>query len=371
MGCYDSPPPFPLRLGCPSPPRYHRLCRWRRQGHWDRAGARAPLDGGFPASPFRLRGGFTVPSWVTFPRAPRFIPDGRISRVRLATLAAVRHGPFPVTPKLKLWPAYAPDVAGLIHDSTPLPENTNWWALRPSPLPVTAPTKRREPLCPFEVLPLQGCPRRPPRRALPLLRRSYGLMCRSPNPPFGFASTIPRGLCRLLPAPAGSGTFPTLSLRVFPWMLGPVSRWLALVRKAVSSQRNIGLPRLGLGSACQNAPLSNVTVAQYFGTAVICLCSGLQVCLPPRLLPPLWGAPQGGRGVYVRAERMSLPSCASDMLAARIGQLAAGDLHPTRLAALSAAPPRFLGNPDVPLPRSRTPAGSIRLAFGDACRCGE
>jgi len=32
-----------------------------------------------------------VPPWPMFPQAPRFIPDGRISRVRLATMA------FPLT----------------------------------------------------------------------------------------------------------------------------------------------------------------------------------------------------------------------------------------------------------------------------------
>ena len=35
------------------------------------------------------------------------------------------------------------------------------------------------------------------------------------------------GLCRLLSAPAGGWPFPTLSLRVFPWMQGPVPRRLA------------------------------------------------------------------------------------------------------------------------------------------------
>ena len=34
-----------------------------------------------------------------------------------------------------------------------------------------------------------------------------------PNPPLGLASALPRGLCRLLSAPAGSGTFPALSLQ--------------------------------------------------------------------------------------------------------------------------------------------------------------
>src|SRR5262245_28904024 len=36
---------------------------------------------------------------------------------------------------------------------------------------------------------------------------------------------------------------------------------------------------------------------------------------------------QGGRGVYIRAERSSLPPRASDMLAVRIGQLTAEVFH--------------------------------------------
>ena len=45
------------------------------------------------------------------------------------------------------------------------------------------------------------------------------------------------------------------------------------------------------------------------------MCSGLQVCLPPRSLPPQQLTPLGGHGVYVRAECMLIPSCTSDMLA--------------------------------------------------------
>ncbi|HXU36398.1 MAG TPA: hypothetical protein VN937_08540, partial [Blastocatellia bacterium] len=40
---------------------------------------------------------------------------------------------------------------------------------------------------------------------------------------------------------------------------------------------------------------------------------------------------------YFRAPQGSLPHLASDMLAVRIGQLTAGDFHPIRFAALSAA----------------------------------
>jgi hypothetical protein len=47
---------------------------------------------------------------------------------------------------------------------------------------------------------------------------------------------------------------------------------------------------------------------------------------------------QGSRGFYVRAEHASLPPHASDMLTTRPGNWWCGDLHPTRFAALSAAP---------------------------------
>jgi hypothetical protein len=65
---------------------------------------------------------------------------------------------------------------------------------------------------------------------------------------------------------------------------------------------------------------------------------------PPSLLATLTAptiaaqCPPGGCGFYVRAEHVSLPSHASDMLAVRTGQLTAGDSHPIKYAALSAAP---------------------------------
>jgi hypothetical protein len=101
-----------------------------------------------------------------------------------------------------------------------------------------------------------------------------------------------------------------------------------------------GLPREEAnGSASHHTPPSDFTAGRDFrddGHAN--MCSGLQVCLPPRSLPPQQLAPLGGRGVYVRAECLWLPSCTSDMLAVRLGQLTARDFHPIRLAALSAAP---------------------------------
>jgi hypothetical protein len=52
---------------------------------------------------------------------------------------------------------------------------------------------------------------------------------------------------------------------------------------------------------------------------------------------------QGSCDFYFRAPCVSLPSRTSDMLAVRIGQLTAGDLHPIRFATLSAASNRLNG----------------------------
>src|SRR2546422_11776778 len=73
----------------------------------------------------------------------------------------------------------------------------------------------------------------------------------------------------------------------------------------------------------------------------------------------------GSRDVYIRASYGLLPLHTSDMLAVRIGQLTAGDFHPFRFAALSAAPP----NSREPASFSRT-LGSESLVsnLGSHCR---
>ena len=64
------------------------------------------------------------------------------------------------------------------------------------------------------------------QRVLPLLLRSYGLMRQTLILPPPRLPSRPMGLCRLSPVPAGCWSFPTLSLHVFPWMLGPIPRRL-------------------------------------------------------------------------------------------------------------------------------------------------
>ena len=66
---------------------------------------------------------------------------------------------------------------------------------------------------------------------------------------------------------------------------------------------------------------------------------------PPSLLaiqviPTATVFPLGSHGVYIRAEHVSLPPHAPDMLSVRNEQLTVGDFHPISLTALSATPTR-------------------------------
>ena len=101
---------------------------------------------------------------------------------------------------------------------------------------------------------------------------------------------------------------------------------------------DFGLPHAMTRSAISQFPCSDFSMALYFAAAGIPLCSGLQVCLPPRSLRPIRPLPYGRRGVYFRTSKSSFPPSSSDMLTVRIGQLTAGDFHPIRLTALSAVP---------------------------------
>ncbi len=102
--------------------------------------------------------------------------------------------------------------------------------------------------------PLKGDVISSPRRALPQRLRSYGLMRRIDHPFLSAsASCSSPGLCRWLSAPAGCRSFPTLSLRIFPRMSGPLPRRVPRCA-AHFFPRDIGLPHVRNGSAFPAMP---------------------------------------------------------------------------------------------------------------------
>ena len=134
--------------------------------------------------------------------------------------------------------------------------------------------------------------------------------------------------------------------RTFPWMLGPLprlSQWCLypFLPPELRPSHN--------GYAVGSAAKTRTT------TSVRTVISGLQsflnvqaskfACHPGRSYRWRFRV-QGSCDFYFRAPCVSLPPRSSDMLAVRIGQLTAGDLHPIRFATLSAASNRFNGFPD-------------------------
>src|SRR5215831_19146005 len=139
------------------------------------------------------------------------------------------------------------------------------------------------------------------------------LRAHAPVLPPPCASVVPStpGLCRLLSAPAGRRTFPTLSLRICPCVLGPLPRQLVECIYPFLPPRHRPSPRSDRVGA-QQSPYSDFSTAPFqYGAlleaAVISSCSGPQVCSPPRSLLPLRLPPLGSRGFYVRASHGLLP----------------------------------------------------------------
>ncbi len=179
-----------------------------------------------------------------------------------------------------------------------------------------------------------------PGRALPLRHRSYWLMRQTktlPPIPVPFVD----GSSQVVANPCWEMVLPDVisaSLSLDAWTRIPLACESAHTRYFLPQHRP-SPPRTRVG-------MPEYSALRLLSGPVFRDDSHSFMFRPPSLLATQVAptvavlSPQGSRGVYIRAERMSLPPHASDMLVVRTGQLTTGDSHPIRLAALSAAPPR-------------------------------
>ena len=144
---------------------------------------------------------------------------------------------------------------------------------------------------------------------------------------------------QVVSSPCCPRQLPDVILRILPWMLDPLPRrytvcsrlFLPRCHRPSPTRKRVGFPHL--------LRLKRLLAAELFEDADISLCSGLQVCSPPRSSLPL-RTPAGQPGLLH-------PSRTRFVASPRIGyanRLKTGnwryrDFHPVRLSVLSAAPP--------------------------------
>ena len=123
------------------------------------------------------------------------------------------------------------------------------------------PARRPESLCPMQICSPLG------RRSFRLLRGHYSSFLAptdscashselSPTSVYGLVGGV---LAGCLPVPAARRTFPTLSPRIFPWMLDPIPRRSHSVHLPVSSAVSSAFPTHGVGRLPASDPLETTS----------------------------------------------------------------------------------------------------------------
>ena len=116
--------------------------------------------------------------------------------------------------------------------------------------------------------------------------------------------------------PAAHGSFPTLSLKVFPWMLDPLPRRYHRVLICFF-HGVIGLPQDTMGRLPASVPRITTSRRVVFRGCRYFVMFRPPSLLAPQIVPTAALLPQGSRGFYVRAYRALLPPHAPDMLTVR------------------------------------------------------
>ena len=266
--------------------------------------------------------------------SPLFDPGRSVFPSPVLTLASKSLGRLPIVSEAQVLTHVHP------YPQWFTPESVSMQVLRPSMSGTSETAKCPEPLRLSKVLPLRGWSSLHLERHCPSLFATTDSSA-SPNPsPCLWTSPRSVGLCRLLSVPAGSRTFPTLSLRFFLYVPGPLPRLLLECIRPFLPPRHWPSPRWDRVGASllsvlttfrARAPISRLQSFASLQARRFACHSGR----PHRASH----YPHSGCGFSIRTTLGSLPPQAPDMLVVQTGQLTTGDFHPIRFAALSAVPP--------------------------------
>ena len=236
------------------------------------------LGRGFPFLLFRLLDGFTVPPWLTFPKP--YNPGRPDFRVRFETLAFFRRSS-------QVW-------RGL--NAGPYTPPPFWFASSLAPWPVVAlrrfyqagrHTAKEAAKCPEPLAQLRCYLRWGDVSVISSEGVTPPSSLLRAHVPLPLGSLLLRHLAsfespgRLYAVPAAHGSFPTLSLRIFPWMLDPVPRRFHRVLLPVSSPVSSAFPQRRWG----RLPASTPRITTSRGT-VFRGCRYFLMFRPPSLLTP-------------------------------------------------------------------------------------
>jgi hypothetical protein len=206
------------------------------------------------------------------------------------------------------------------------------------------PAWRREPLCLSEALPRRGRHRVPSRRALPLLRRSYGLMRQTktlPPAPVPLAD----GSLQVVASPCWKMALPDVISELLVQVLGPIPRDVLLVHMPVSSQETPAshlVERVSHIASPRQA--ASGRGADFRGCSHSLMFRPLHSLSLPAAPTRDRTSISGGQALYTAQNSAGYPGRAAASLRTRFGQLVRLDFHqldiqPCRLLLHHPAPP--------------------------------